>query len=419
MGTERERTGLPLRRLVRGGSIVRFLVVTLLAGSSPSAAQQIGPDPTGAVEITVLDVGQGDAIIVRGPDGTTVMVDAGRESPLRALSRLGVDSIALLVATHPHADHIGGVDAVLTARPVGTFIDAGASPESATHQRLNATLDRLSGVERVVAVDTSLRVGGMTVQIVAPDDPDGGSVGVVVRHGVFSVLLPGDAEEDQLRSWLERGVISEATVLKAAHHGSETGFTFPFVDASSPELVVISVGSGNRLGHPRPEALTAYSQIAEHVLRTDLDGHVTIRGFPDGSYIVLTGETLDDRREWGAGGEGLAAPDGEVAVDIRVVVDAPGARQGDLNSDVATLTNRSGDNLDLSGWRLCDLSTRCFRFPEGTTVAPGRRVAVYTGYGMPDGVSFFMNNDRRVWNEDGDEATLYDRDGGVVARHVY
>ncbi len=395
------------------------------------------------MEITFVDVGQGDAVIIQGPDGAAMMVDAGGASPLQALARLGVDSLALLVATHPHRDHIGGMDAVLTARPVARYLDSGVAPESADHERLQATLDRLGGIERAAAVDTTLRVGALTVEVLAPDDPRVGSVGLVIRHGAFSVFLPGDAEEEELTTWLDRGAVPDVTLLKASHHGSEDGFTHAFVDAAAPELVVISVGAVDTRGLPRPEALTAYRQHAVQLRRTDLDGHITVRGFPDGRYEVLTGPTLDDRElrtdraatpggNRGSAGPGEGALDsavidtvGPVSIDtvgpvsIDIVVDAPGTRPGDLNGDYATLTNRSNEILDLSGWRLCDLTTRCFRFPPGTSLRPGRDVVVYTGYGSPDGVSFFMNNDRRVWNENGDEATLYDEAGRTVVRHVY
>ena len=345
------------------------------------------------------------------------MVDAGRESPLRALSRLGVDSIDLLVATHPHADHIGGMDDVLTARPVGRYLTSDGAPETAVHQRLEATLERLSGVDRTVASDTAFTVGDLAVEVLAPGDPAIGSVGLVARFGDFTALLPGDAGRDELTRWLEEGRVPDATLLKASRHGGRDGFTHAFVAAAAPEVVVVSVGADNRRGHPRPEALAAYRRHAADILRTDLDGHVTVRGFADGDYRLLTGVTLDDRVVRPR--EATIEPDSVGLVSIDVVVGAPGSRPGDLNADYATLTNRSDTTLDLSGWRLCDLSTRCFRFPPGASVAPGDDVVVYTGYGATDGVSFFMNNDRRVWNENGDEATLYDTADRVVERHVY
>ncbi|NNF13431.1 MAG: hypothetical protein HKN72_09415 [Gemmatimonadetes bacterium] len=425
MGIERDHP-LTLRSLL------------LLAGLLPVQAQieaqpppQVGGSSSRPVEITFVDAGQGDAVVIQGPTGEAIMVDAGSASPLQALSRLGVDSLGLLVASRPHRDHIGGMDAVLTARPVARYLDSGAPTESPVHERLHATLERLPAVERLSPADTAFRVGALTIEVLAPGDPHAGSVGLVVRHGAFSVLLPGDAEREELATWLRRGLVPDVTVLKASDHGSRGGFTHAFVDAASPEVVVISVGGENIRGLPRPEALSAYRQHAGHVLRTDLDGHITVRGFPDGRYDVLTGETLDDRQPRAEPqhdsapsaldppGPDEAAPDTAGPISIEVVIAAPGTRPGDLNGDYATITNRGDETLDLSRWSLCDLTTRCFRFPAGTALRPGRDVVVYTGYGLPDGVSFFMNNDRRVWNENGDEATLYDQAGRTVVRHVY
>ena len=90
-----------------------------------------------------------------------------------------------------------------------------------------------------------------------------------------------------------------------------------------------------------------------------------------------------------------------------------------LNGEFVTIHNRSTANVAIGGWRLCDLRSRCFRFPPGSRVLAGRQVRVYTGYGTADGYAFFMNNDRAVWNNDGDEATLYDERGEVVVRFVY
>lgn len=419
--------------------LIRILLATaLLSASALQGSGQATP-----VEITFLDVGQGDAVVVRAPGGEVLMVDAGSDAPLRALSRLGVDSIDLLVATHPHADHIGGMQGVLTARPVARYLSGGDTSSSSLSQGVEATLDRISGATRLSAEGQRLQVGDLSVEVLPFASRDPGmegkapapSVGLVVRYGGFSALLSGDAEEVQLAAWVEAEVVPEVTLLKASHHGSQSGFTVPFVEAAHPELVVISVGGANRRGHPRPEALTAYGSVASTVLRTDVHGHVTVRGFPDGSYEMLTGADLDDLQRMDpergetdastpgsssqAGADEALAMGADEALAMEVEVDAPGFRPGDLNRDHAIIANRGDTAVDLSGWRLCDISTRCFRFPSGTSAPPGRRIVVYTGYGIPDGASYFMNNDRRVWNEDGDEASLYDADGRLVLRHVY
>ena len=91
----------------------------------------------------------------------------------------------------------------------------------------------------------------------------------------------------------------------------------------------------------------------------------------------------------------------------------------DLNAQYLVVENRGPSDMPIGRWQVCDLSTRCFRFPDDAVVRAGLRVVVHTGLGMPDGVSFFMNHDRSVWNPDGDEATLFDENGVEVARTVY
>jgi competence protein ComEC len=374
------------------------------------------------VQVTFLDVGQGDAVVVRAPTGGTAMIDAGAGAPLRYLQQMGVDSIDLLVATHPHTDHIGGLDEVLTARPVRFFMDNGRPHTTATYERLMATLDRLESVTYLQATPRTITLGPVTLEVLPlppgeaeRDDP---SVGLVVRFGAFVALLSGDSERRQLDYWTRSGEVPDVTLLKAPHHGSVSGFTKGFLAAAQPEVVVISVGAGNAYGHPRPEAVTAYEAVGARVLRTDRDGHVTVLGYADGDFEIVTG---GERPEPGpvfreASADSLASG---VGLALHVVADTPGDRGLGLNAEYAVLHNTGAEDVSIGGWRLCDLRTRCFRFPPDARILAGGQVRVYTGYGMSDGLSFFMNNDRAVWNDDGDEATLFDGEGSIVLRYVY
>lgn len=413
--------------------MARLLPLVLVLRLAAPLAGQERP-----VEITFLDVGQGDAVVIRSPEGRTAMVDAGPGNPLRYLRRMGVESIDLLVASHPHADHIGGMTDVLTARPVRAFMDNGDPHTTDTYLRLIGTLQRLGDVTYLEAVPRTISLGSVTLEVL-PLPPRNGdhnnrSVGLVLRHGDFSAFLSGDSEEPELEFWVDAGVVPNVTLLKAPHHGSEDGFTYRFLETARPEVAVVSVGARNPYGHPRPEAMTAFGSVAEHVMRTDLDGHVTVVGFPDGTYRILAGPELADRGLAAAPDPGDPPPTtADSAAPLRpasttaprrnltvtVVADAPGDDHENLNGEYVVVENRTERALEIGRWRLCDLSSRCFRFPEGSRIAPDRRVVVYTGYGTSDGVSFFMNNDRAVWNNDGDEATLYDADGELVVRHVY
>ncbi len=433
------------RSLIRLAGAIPSAVIVVLLGLFPSGV--FGQEPPGQdsveraptapdsavheqlergpyVQITFLDVGQGDAVVIRAPGGQTAMIDAGRGSPLRQLQRMGVEEVDLLVATHPHADHIGGLDDVLTARPVRFYMDNGRPHTTDTYRRLMATIERLD-VTYLEAVPRSIDLGEVVLDVLplpeADLDHNDRSVGLVLRFGAFSALLTGDSERRELDYWLRAGVIPPVTLLKAPHHGAANGINNAFLEASTPKVVVISVGADNQYLHPRPEALTAFGSIAERIVRTDLSGHVTVLGYADGSYEIAVGDEFLPLAEVGDGDESLpVAEDGERRVlSLSVYSDEPGAGPEDLNAEYVVILNRSADAVEIGRWSVCDISSRCFRFPDDARIAPGRRVVVYTGYGMSDGVSFFMNNDRAVWNDNGDEATLFDSEGKEVVRYVY
>ncbi len=382
-----------------------------------------------SVQITFLDVGQGDAVVIRSPEGQTAMVDAGPNAPLRFLQQMGIEEVDLLVATHPHADHIGGLVDVLTARPVRFYMDNGQPHTTATYRRLMATIELLPDVTYLEAVPRTIELGSASLEVLelmSPDvDHNNRSVSLILRFGAFVAFLSGDSERLELDHFIRNGVVPDVTLLKAPHHGSINGFTPEFLEAAQPEVVVVSVGSGNPYHHPRPEALTAFGSVADHVLRTDRDGHVTVLGYADGSFEIVTnsGDVVPVTASVPVGGEQAeqSAVSGEFAtpITVTVVADAPGDDHHNLNGEYVVIQNHGASELLVGRWRLCDLSSRCFRFPDDTRIAVGRRVVVYTGYGTSNGVSFFMNNGRAVWNNDGDEATLYDEAGNAVVRAVY
>jgi beta-lactamase superfamily II metal-dependent hydrolase len=253
-------------------------------------------------------VGQADAILIRSPEGQTALVDAGRSSPVPALKELGVEQIDLLVATHPHADHIGGMADVINSIPVRFYMDNGQPHTTATYQNLISTLQQRTDITYLAAEPRTITLGSAEIEVlllppVNSTNLNNRSVGLVLRYGSFLVFLSGDSEVQELSFWVQHGLAPDVTVLKAPHHGSHNGFTWEFLQAAQPEVVVISVGT-NSYGHPRPEALQAYSSVAEVVLRTDDDGQVTIVGYKDGRYEVILGqETIMTGQALGSRGQ--------------------------------------------------------------------------------------------------------------------
>jgi competence protein ComEC len=276
-----------------------LLLLAAFVGGTPG-----DPGPTGdgvrtlrspdhpALEVTFLDVGQGDATLVRTSEGRTALIDAGPGDPTSQLRDLGVERLDLVIATHPHADHIGGMEAVLEAFPVGSYMDSGKPHTTETYLDLLRALRDRPDIRYLDAVPRSLTLGSATLEVLPlppADEVDHNdrSVGIVLRFGRFTVFLSGDSERPLLSHFLDHAAVPDVTLLKAAHHGSRNGFTDAFLEAARPEVVVISVGA-NAYGHPDRESVTAYTGVAREVYRTDRDGSVTVLGYEDGSYAVRT-----------------------------------------------------------------------------------------------------------------------------------
>jgi len=248
------------------------------------------PQDSPALEISFLDVGQGDAVLLRSPEGKAALIDAGPgERIVELLEKAGVQELELVVATHAHADHIGGMASVLRSFPVKSFMDNGVPHTTNNYLSLLRMLED-SQVTYLAHEEGVIQLGSVRIVILPPpevpsDDLNESSIGILVEYGDFRALLTGDSGPLALNRWLGHGV-PKVTVLKAPHHGARDGVTPGWLAATRPEVVVVSCGKDNPYGHPDPWALRYYSAVAEEVLRTDLNGTVSIRGQEDGTYYV-------------------------------------------------------------------------------------------------------------------------------------
>jgi len=290
----------------------RFPARPAITGLAALAAMVVLPafpsSPNGQVELHVLDVGQGDAILLRTNAGHWVLLDAGpawqggdagRATVLPYILHRG-GTLEAFVLSHPHTDHVGGAASVLTAMRPHAYWDAAFAGGSEAYIASLAAA-RKQGIEwhRVHPGD-SIRVDGVTVAFLAPDsawtidlkDPNLASTIALVRYGMVRFLLVGDAEraEEDLLLAKHRGDL-RAQVLKVGHHGSSTSSSDAFLDAVHPEVAVISVGAGNKYGHPSNDVLYALSRAGAEVLRTDQAGTVIVR--TDGIHIEV--EAKGDR----------------------------------------------------------------------------------------------------------------------------
>ncbi len=254
------------------------------------------------VELHVLDVGQGDAILLRTDAGRWVLFDAGpawngsdagRRVVIPYVLRRG-GSLDSFVLSHPHNDHVGGAASVLSAMHPRRYWDA-AFAGGAESYIASLAVARKEGIEwhRVHPGD-SVRIDGVTLSFLAPDsvwtvglkDPNLASTIALVRYGVVRFLLVGDAERGE-EDWLLAHDPKElrADVLKVGHHGSSTSSSDEFLAAVHPALAVISVGAGNKYGHPSGDVVRALARVGAEVLRTDEAGTIVVRS--DGVHIEV------------------------------------------------------------------------------------------------------------------------------------
>ena len=247
-----------------------------------------------ALRVTVLDVGQGDAIHLALPDGRQLLVDSGgwnlqydygERVVLPYLRGQGVHRVDLAVITHPHADHLGGLDVLLRSLPVGEIWDTPNRYESGVYSRLKARADSAAVPIRIPGAGEAFQFGEVALWVLAPDsawaadaaDANDASLVLRISYGGTTLLLMGDAEREVERRLLAYGEILNADWLKVGHHGSATSSTEAFLAASRPKGVVVSVGRRNRYGHPSPEAMDRLRQAAVVVHRTDRDGALVLR----------------------------------------------------------------------------------------------------------------------------------------------
>ncbi len=248
------------------------------------------------LQLHFLDVGQGDAVLIQTPDARNVLYDGGERSRgvLRDLQELGIEELELVIASHNHADHIGGLIEVMDNLSVPLFMDNGIPHTTRTYEDLLVSVLE-AGSRLLESTERTIRIGAVHLQIVPPTgDPGLGqndnSIGVVVEYGDFRAFLGGDAEQRQWAWWLEthRDRLGSVHVLKSSHHGSRNGDTRDGLATLSPEVVVIGVGADNPYGHPHPSALRLYDEIGAEVFRTDRHHTIRIEALEDGTFEVFT-----------------------------------------------------------------------------------------------------------------------------------
>lgn len=284
---------------------MRPIVVAAGALSAIAVSPALPAVYRGGVELHVLDVGQGDAALLRTPRGRWVLLDAGpawdggdagRSTILPYLRKRG-GTLEAFILSHPHTDHVGGAASVLEALEPPVYWDAAFAGGSAAYIASLASA-RAEGIEwRRVRPGDVADLDGVSISFLAPDslwtigltDPNLASTVTLIEYGVVRFLLVGDAELAE-EEWLLREYPAglRADVLKVGHHGSSTSSSDAFLAAVKPRAAVISVGARNTYGHPSNDVLRALRNAGAEIFRTDRSGTIIAR--TDGARLEVEAE---------------------------------------------------------------------------------------------------------------------------------
>lgn len=397
--------------------------------SSPPATVSEG----GKLEVHYIDVGQADAILIKTPNQGNIMIDGGGNSTQQALvdylKKEKVTKLDYVIGTHPHEDHIGGLDYVIEQFEVGAVFMPKVSHTTKTYENvLLAVQDKGLKVKSITSgLDLPLAQGDVSATFLAPNGETYGDLnnysGVLrLVYGGTSFMFTGDAEtlsEDEI---LQRYSSKElqSTVLKMGHHGSTTSSSEAFLKAVKPQLAIISCGKDNDYGHPHQEILDRLEDLQIPYKRTDLQGSIVVTS--DGQTVGLSDGTIKANPVEESTAQAVApmpAPAQEPAPTPEPNNTAGGTvaiASVDRAAEVVVLQNNGSAAVDLSNWVLVSVQgDQRFTIPNGTTLGAGETLSVVSGAGAKAGEGQLLWNNQNIWNNKSDPAELYDQAGGLIS----
>lgn len=252
--------------------------------------------PPDGFEVVFYDVGQGESALLRFPQGSTMLVDAGWDESgddvvLPHFDEIHLDYVDYMVMSHPHADHIGGMDEVIEEVEVGEFWTNGDTHDTVSWDRLNSAVYN-SGAE-IVTVERGYytSIDGCDVDVLAPSkdwfDLNANSMVMTIECEGVIFMFTGDILKEQMSELITYyGDALASDILKVPHHGSpDVDHEFP--DYVLPSMALFSCGWNNPYGHPDPEVVTDYESVGADIYRTDQDGTVVVLA-KDGQYTIST-----------------------------------------------------------------------------------------------------------------------------------
>lgn len=285
-----------------------------LTGEMPETAAEMRSE--GTLTVTFLDVGQGNAVLVEN-EGLYMLIDGGDKDAssfvVSYLKKQGVEELAYVISSHYDADHLNGVVGALHAFSCDTVLAADYTADTKIYQSFCDVVEEKDISLVYPAMGDTYTLGEAEFTIVCPDaydyaDENDNSVGIRLVYGENSFLICGDAGFPMEQIMMQSGLELDSDVYLASHHGSERSSSLAFLQAVSPEAVVISVGADNSYGHPAQSVLEDIRAVGAEVYRTDEQGTIVVKS--DGSTLSWSVETTEN-----------ASPEGTMAQEVNVTED--------------------------------------------------------------------------------------------------
>ena len=414
---------------------------------TPTLAPSPSPTPTSPEEgeelkVHFIDVSQGDAILIDLKD-IEVLIDGGDKSPgvVSYISQYVDGPLEVMIATHPHADHIGGLIEVLDIFEVKQIWHNGDDSDSATYKNFMAAVQSENAEVHIAKLHDVINTDGLSFYVHNPsrtfDTTNNNSIVLHLAHGDIDFLFTGDAEKEAEGAMmaLSSVPVPDVEILKVGHHGSKTASSKDFVAITSPEVAVYMAKEGNKYDHPHEESITALNAVGAKIYGTDIHGNIVLT--TDGETYTLQLEkpteplsATDPTPPPAPTPTPMPTPTPQptppptptVTTNIKITqVFYDGLVSRVESDEYVEITNLGNEPQDLAGWVLKDISEGypTFTFPS-YVLAPGASIRVYTNEIHNEWGGFSFGSGKAVWsNSESDTAALYDAQGHEVSTKSY
>lgn len=361
------------------------------------------------MRVHFLNVGQGDSVLIETPNDKYMLIDGGDKGSgkeiVAYLHEQGIQKLDYVVATHPDADHIGGLIDVIKSVEITNWLDSGKEHTSQTYLEMLTLIDDkdinfdVPAANDEILLDDNINIEVLYADEAASDNNDASLVLKVV-YGDSSFLLTGDAGVA-----IEKVLMTEdidVDVLKAGHHGSNTSSSEAFIKKVSPEITILSYGQNNKYGHPHKEVTDILTEQDSLIYATAQSGTIVVE--TDGVNL-----SVDDADVWTADGEETTKP----------IISAGGQQtvriaNKDALGEAVSIENTGTTAVDLSGWTLVSVQGNQRYTFEDYTLAAGKTVHITSGDNDRSGGAYLHWSSRQIWANTGDEAQLLNAEGDVV-----